>query len=117
MNSILQCLSNTKCLLEYVLTGSYSNDLNTTLSTMKGSLFQSYATLIKKMWKSNDIAINPQDLRIQLIRYSPSFSGYAQQDAEEFLTYLIKGLHEDVNLVKSKPAPYVIDEKTWDRMT
>ncbi|RNA29117.1 ubiquitin carboxyl-terminal hydrolase 2-like isoform X2 [Brachionus plicatilis] len=116
MNSILQCLCNTKFLVEYILTSSYAPDLNKTLSTMKGSLFSSFAELIKKMWKGNDMAVNPQEFRLQLIKYSPNFSGYSQQDAEEFLTYLIKGLHEDVNLVKVKPAPFHIDEKTWDKM-
>ncbi|CAF0840314.1 unnamed protein product [Brachionus calyciflorus] len=116
MNSILQCLSNTKFLLEYILNSSYTNDINKTLSTMRGSLFISYAELIKKMWKGADTFVNPQEFRYQLIKYSPNFSGYAQQDAEEFLTYLIKGLHEDVNLVKTKPPSYSIDDKTWDAM-
>lgn len=34
----------------------------------------------------------------------------------EFLTYLLKGLHEDVNLVTKKPSPFRFDEKAWDRM-
>lgn len=29
--------------------------------------------------------------------------GYAQQDAQEFLRYLLEGLHEDINRVKTKP--------------
>lgn len=81
MNSILQCLSNTKCLLEYCLRGSYVNDLNTTLSVMKGSLFRSYALLIKTMWKNDDV-VSPQDFKSQIARFAPRFVGYAQQDAE-----------------------------------
>lgn len=81
MNSILQCLSNTKFLLEYCLRGAYQNDLNTTLSVMKGSLFKSYANLIKTMWKSNDIVI-PSEMRNNIIRFAPKFMGYAQHDAE-----------------------------------
>lgn len=34
----------------------------------------------------------------------------------EFLYYLLKGLHEDVNLVKKKAPVYKFDEKAWDRM-
>lgn len=39
--------------------------------------------------------------------------GYAQQDAQEFLRYLLEGLHEDVNRVTEKPKPILteIDEK------
>lgn len=42
--------------------------------------------------------------------------GYAQQDAQEFLRYLLEGLHEDVNRVTSKPTPITteIDEKLSD---
>ena len=60
MNSILQCLSNTRFLTEYCLQGVYSNDLNTTMSVMKGSLFRSYAALIKTMWKNDDVLVSPQ---------------------------------------------------------
>jgi hypothetical protein len=115
MNSILQCLSNTKCLLEYCLRGTYVNDLNTNMSVMKGSLFRSYADLIKKMWKSDDL-VSPSDFKSQIARFAPRFVGYAQQDAEEFLYYLLKGLHEDVNLIKKKPTPIKFDEKAWDKM-
>lgn len=82
MNSILQCLSNTKFLVEYILTNSYSSDLNKTLSTMRGVLFSSFADLIKKLWNGNESYVKPQEFRLQLIKYSPKFSGYSQQDAE-----------------------------------
>ena len=31
------------------------------------------------------------------------FSGFAQHDAQEYMSYLLDGLHEDVNRVKKKP--------------
>ena len=31
--------------------------------------------------------------------------GYNQQDAQEFLRYLLEGLHEDVNRIAVKPRP------------
>ena len=40
MNSVLQCLSNTKPLLEYLTDDKYADDLNTTLSCMKGALMK-----------------------------------------------------------------------------
>lgn len=81
MNSILQCLSNTVYLLEYCLDNSYVDDLNKTMSVMKGSLFSSYATLIKNMWKSEE-PISPHEFKSQIARFAPRFVGYAQQDAE-----------------------------------
>lgn len=40
MNSVIQCLSNTKLLLEYVKNDTYINDINTTISSMKGALIK-----------------------------------------------------------------------------
>ena len=41
--------------------------------------------------------------------YAPQFSGSDQHDAEEFLNFLLDGLHEDLNRVTSKsqriPSP------------
>ena len=31
------------------------------------------------------------------------FVGYSQQDAHEFITFLLDALHEDLNRVKHKP--------------
>lgn len=31
------------------------------------------------------------------------FAGYAQHDAQEFLAFLLDGLHEDLNRIKQKP--------------
>ena len=38
-------------------------------------------------------------------RFAPRFSGYNQEDSQEFLRYLLEGLHEDVNRVLTKPTP------------
>ena len=51
------------------------------MSVMKGALFNSYASLIKKMWKNEDI-VSPKEFKDQIARFAPRFVGYAQQDAE-----------------------------------
>lgn len=40
MNSVIQCLSNTKLLLEYLRKDAYSDDINVTISSMKGALIK-----------------------------------------------------------------------------
>jgi ubiquitin carboxyl-terminal hydrolase 2/21 len=40
-----------------------------------------------------------------MCRFAPRFSGYNQEDSQEFLRYLLEGLHEDVNRVLTKPTP------------
>ena len=36
-------------------------------------------------------------------RCQPIFSGYGQQDSQEFLSFLVDGLHEDLNRILKKP--------------
>ncbi len=42
-------------------------------------------------------------------RFQPRFEGYQQHDSSEFLGFLLDGLHEDLNLVKQKPATSMPD--------
>ena len=39
------------------------------------------------------------------MQFASRFMGYAQHDAQEFLRFLLDGLHEDLNRVKEMP-PY-----------
>ena len=43
------------------------------------------------------------------------FSVFRQQDAQEFLRYLLEGLHEDVNRVTSKPKHIEIKDDDFSR--
>ncbi|XP_076366912.1 ubiquitin carboxyl-terminal hydrolase 2-like [Tachypleus tridentatus] len=111
MNSVLQCLSHTKCLLDYCLRDNYTIDINTSTSSMKGVLMKSFSSLLQSMWKTSnfDTAVSPQHFHSQIQRFAPRFTGYRQQDAQEFLRYLLQGLHEDVNRVTTKPRPLTSD--------
>lgn len=40
MNSVLQCLSNTRSVLEYVISNEYANHINTSTSSMNGALIK-----------------------------------------------------------------------------
>lgn len=41
--------------------------------------------------------------QLQVGRFAPQFSGYQQHDSQELLTFLLDGLHEDLNRIKKKP--------------
>jgi len=118
MNSVLQCLSNTKPLLSYILNNQWENDLNSTTSFMKGVLMQEYANLIRQMWLMSEdrTVISPSSFKDTIGTFAPRFTGYAEQDSQEFLRYLLQGLHEDVNRVRRKPTINFVDEKKEEKL-
>ncbi|XP_028323210.1 ubiquitin carboxyl-terminal hydrolase 2-like isoform X2 [Gouania willdenowi] len=103
MNSILQCLSNTSGLRDYCLRNGHRTDLNNNCRT-EGELMEEFARLMQSLWTSahNDV-ISPSDFRSQIQKYAPKFAGCNQQDAQEFLRFLLDGLHNDVNRVTGCP--------------
>lgn len=110
MNSVIQCLSNTRPLLEYLLHEQYLQDINTTTSSMKGGLIKAFSQVIHELWEiGGDHVVNTTAFKSQIQKFAPRFMGYSQQDAQEFLRYLLEGLHEDVNRVKNKPQPIHTD--------
>jgi len=43
-------------------------------------------------------------------KFAPQFAGYQQQDSQEFMSFLLDGLHEDLNRVQQKPYTEVCDD-------
>ncbi|XP_032213900.1 ubiquitin carboxyl-terminal hydrolase 2 isoform X2 [Mustela erminea] len=103
MNSILQCLSNTRELRDYCLQRLYMRDLSHS-SSAHTALMEEFAKLIQTIWTSspNDV-VSPSEFKTQIQRYAPRFVGYNQQDAQEFLRFLLDGLHNEVNRVTVRP--------------
>lgn len=103
MNSILQCLSNTRELRDYCLQRLYMRDLSHS-SNAHTALMEEFAKLIQTIWTSslNDV-VSPSEFKTQIQRYAPRFVGYNQQDAQEFLRFLLDGLHNAVNRVTVRP--------------
>ncbi|KAG0182754.1 CSN-associated deubiquitinating enzyme Ubp12 [Apophysomyces sp. BC1021] len=104
MNSALQCLSNTPQLTQWILAGNYKNDLNRDNPLgMKGEVAEAYGTLIEKLWSASTGSIAPRDFKYTIGRFSPAFMGYQQHDSQELLSFLLDGLHEDLNRIIKKP--------------
>ncbi|KAF0295613.1 Ubiquitin carboxyl-terminal hydrolase 2 [Amphibalanus amphitrite] len=71
-----------------------------------------FSALIRDMRTSSDETervLTTAPLKSMIQRLAPRFMGSQQQDAQEFLRYLLQGLHEDVNRVTSRPKPITTD--------
>ena len=104
MNSALQCLSNCFELTKYFLLDYYENDINleNKLGT-GGHVVKIYRQLLEDLWGGEDNYINPSYFKKIFAHFVKKFSGYAQQDSNEFLIYLLDKIHEDLNTVTVKP--------------
>uniref|UniRef100_A0A3Q2QPG1 Ubiquitin carboxyl-terminal hydrolase n=1 Tax=Fundulus heteroclitus TaxID=8078 RepID=A0A3Q2QPG1_FUNHE len=103
MNSALQCLSNTPPLTEYFLRSSYLDELNFTNPLgMKGEIAEAYADVIKQIWSGRHYSVVPRVFKTKVGHFASQFLGYQQHDSQELLSFLLDGLHEDLNRVKNK---------------
>ncbi|KAH0794594.1 Clan CA, family C19, ubiquitin hydrolase-like cysteine peptidase [Histomonas meleagridis] len=110
-NSGVQCLLHTNPLKALFLHGDWERDLNTTNPIgMKGKLAQTFIKLFNDVWSPNaSKVIAPRDLKHVIGRYAPQFSGYGQQDSQELITFMLDGIHEDLNRCKVKPQTETVD--------
>ncbi|XP_077370232.1 ubiquitin carboxyl-terminal hydrolase 11 isoform X2 [Festucalex cinctus] len=103
MNSALQCLSNTPPLTEYFLQSTYLEELNFCNPLgMKGEIAEAYADVIKQMWSGHHYSVVPRIFKMKVGHFASQFLGYQQHDSQELLSFLLDGLHEDLNRVKNK---------------
>ncbi|KAJ0405488.1 hypothetical protein ATCC90586_000151 [Pythium insidiosum] len=111
MNSCLQCVSNLPALVHYFQSGAYLREINDTSPT-KGALATAFGDLIKALWSSPEFtSTRPVELKRVIGKVASRFTGYDQQDAQEFLRFLVDGLHEDLNRIKKKPPYYEIKDR------
>ena len=53
---------------------------------------------------ANNSVIVPNDIKYLIGRFAPQFTGFAQQDSQGFLRFLLDGLHEDLNRRTGNPT-------------
>lgn len=94
----------------------YKRELNPNNPLSHGGMVaKAYASLIREMYNdSTQFAFAPKNFKNVIGRYGPSFSGYGQQDSQEFLLFLLDGLQEDLNRIQKKP--YIEKPDSTDEM-
>lgn len=106
MNSAVQCIAYLPLLRSYLLSGQYkaTGDLNKDNPLGSGGkLLEEFAELLRHLWNAKGAEHRPFKFKQLLAKTNEQFSGGDQQDAQEFLTYMIDILHEDSNKVRKKP--------------
>ncbi|WFD27597.1 ubiquitinyl hydrolase 1 [Malassezia nana] len=111
MNATIQCLSATLLLSQYLLDGTYKTAINTQnpLGT-RGALAHALAQLLRTIWSEQYASVAPSAFRDAIGRFAPLFQSHEQQDSQEFLTFLLDGLHEDLNRVLQRPPALELGE-------
>ena len=126
MNSALQCLSNTVDLTAFFTSDEFAGDVNEKNPIgMGGLLARAYAAMVKEIWSGKYTSVAPVEFKKVLGQFAPQFSGYQQQDSQELLSFLLDGLHEDLNRILDKPIVEAIEsdgrpdavvaEESWKR--
>ena len=117
----MQCLSHTPILRDFFTSKAYLHDINTTNPLgYQGHLAQAFAVLVNSLWKPSNQsrkinpgatastpldapALTPKTFKDAIGKFNESFVGNEQHDAQEFLTFILAGLSEDLNRIMEKP--------------
>ena len=109
-NSILQCLAHVDVFSEYFAMDNFIKDISSatlpavkkyknkssTYNNNKGELTYMLAVMIKSLWHSDLYSIDvARELHEVIGYYERQYSGAEEQDAQEFLMWLINKIHEE----------------------
>ncbi|XP_023268598.1 ubiquitin carboxyl-terminal hydrolase 43 [Seriola lalandi dorsalis] len=107
MNAVVQCLSNTDLLAEYLGLEQYRSDVchgrvngevrGEEPQSARGEVTEQLASLVRALWT---LEYQPQlsvEFKSIVAKYGSQFRGNSQHDALEFLLWLLDRVHEDAS--------------------
>lgn len=112
MNSALQCLVHIPELKNYFLYNCYESEINLNNPLgYQGYVARAFSGLVRNLFgnkvlttgSSCSSAYSPANFKGTIGYVNSMFSGYMQQDSQEFITFLLDGLHEDLDRIVDKP--------------
>ncbi|KAI9140732.1 hypothetical protein BKA69DRAFT_1078468 [Paraphysoderma sedebokerense] len=108
-NTILQCLSKTVPLIEYILSLGYLSDINRDNPLgSKGVFISAFAEVINQIYGESPY-YTPSDFKTTVDKLSCTFDGNDQQDVLDFLEFCLDKLHEDLNRILKRPYKEIGD--------
>lgn len=98
MNTIVQCLNNTLDFSKYFISDSWKEDIN---DKKEKHLVEQWVHLCKGLWYKNAV-ITPTSFHkiVQITALSkgyPEFSGFSQNDSQEFLQFFLECMHNGLS--------------------
>ena len=115
MNAALQCVRAIKELTYYFLEDRFKEEINANNPLgYGGDIAKTYANLLKEVYAQGTSSVSPRQFKSTVSKNAPTFSGYSQQDSQEFLGWLLDALQEDLNRIQKKP--YVEKPDSTDEM-
>ncbi|KAJ3920053.1 ubiquitin carboxyl-terminal hydrolase 4 [Lentinula edodes] len=103
MNAPIQCLSATVPFARFFT----EVDLKTAINYMnkmnsQGQLTKAFSRLVHDIWHGDMPYITPNDFRRTLCSLNAQYIGTSQHDSQEFLSFLLDGIHEDTNRIMAR---------------
>ena len=112
MNSSIACLSNCIELTTYFLTKEFENDLNKNNPRgLGGKLAIEWYKLLYEYWIENNRTGNPSSFKNTIGKKAQRFRGFGQQDSNEFMTFFLDYINEDLNKVTKAPYEEIQEQK------
>ncbi|XP_075703073.1 ubiquitin carboxyl-terminal hydrolase 43 [Rhinoderma darwinii] len=116
MNAVVQCLSNTDLLAEYLGMEQFRAELKRTKGNEglqkasidetslagSGEVTERLASLVRGLWTLDYTPQLSVDFKNVVAKYGTQFRGNSQHDALEFLLWLLDRVHEDLNSPSQK---------------
>lgn len=97
MNATIQCLLATIPLSQFFLDNRWRDFTQKNWKGSNGIMPEIFANLIRSLWRNDVQAVRPTSLRNFCARLNREWGVDRQQDAKEYLDFLLDCLHEDLN--------------------
>ncbi|XP_012661413.1 ubiquitin carboxyl-terminal hydrolase 43 isoform X2 [Otolemur garnettii] len=99
MNAVVQCLSNTDLLAEFLALGRYR------AAPGRAEVTEQLAALVRALWTREYTPQLSAEFKNAVSKYGSQFQGNSQHDALEFLLWLLDRVHEDLEGSSRGPVP------------